>query len=95
VDRGKAEVDVNRSSEQGSIGPVGVLAMACRQMGTSRNTGSPSVPTGLSDHAPYTKGNGRRYSLPWIKLASPMTSWEIVPTGVPKSERICDPAIHD
>lgn len=54
MNRGKAEVDVNRSSEQGSIGPAGVLAMACRQMGTSRNTGSPS-----GDSQSGSTGNSR------------------------------------
>lgn len=29
------------------------------------------------------------------KLASPVTSWRIVPKRFPKSEKICDPAIHD
>jgi len=41
VNRGKAEVD-GKDERTVPTGPAGVLATACRQKGTRRNTGSPS-----------------------------------------------------
>ena len=38
-------------SEQVSIGPAGVVATACRQKGTMRNTGSPSGDRGMDQLA--------------------------------------------